>query len=102
MLEEPTCYTRECKHFMGIAGYKDWRMPTVDEAASLLESSKMNGDLYIAPDFSDKEWWTWTGDKCEDGEGSEAAWGVHFYFGRVNWVNVNDECVSVRPVRSVE
>jgi hypothetical protein len=86
----------------GYAGCKDWRMPTVDEAASLLESSKMNGDLYIAPDFSDKEWWTWTGDKCEDGEGSEAAWGVHFYFGRVNWVNVNDECVSVRPVRSVE
>ena len=102
MLEEPTCYTRECKHFMGIAGYKDWRMPTVDEAASLLESSKMNGDLYIAPDFSDKEWWTWTGDKCEDGEGSEAAWGVHFYFGRVNWVNVNDECVSVRPVRTMK
>ena len=23
MLEEPTCYTRECKHFMGIAGYKE-------------------------------------------------------------------------------
>ena len=23
MLEEPTCYTRECKHFMGITGYKE-------------------------------------------------------------------------------
>ena len=23
MLEEPACYTRECKHFMGIAGYKE-------------------------------------------------------------------------------
>jgi|ETNmetMinimDraft_13_1059891.scaffolds.fasta_scaffold429636_1 hypothetical protein len=23
MLQEPTCYTRECKHFMGIAGDKE-------------------------------------------------------------------------------
>ena len=85
----------------GYAGYNDWRLPTLEEAVSLLESSKMNGGLYIDPVFS-KKWWTWTGDKCEDGEGSEVAWGVHFYFGRVNWVNVNDECVSVRPVRTMK
>ena len=38
----------------GYAGYRDWRLPTVEEAASLLESSKKNGTLYIGPRFSDE------------------------------------------------
>ncbi len=86
----------------GYAGYRDWRMPTVEEAVSLLESSKKNGELYIDPVFSDKGWWTWTGDKCEDGEGSEAAWTVNFYFGRVGRSIIGSCRNYVRPVRSVE
>ena len=82
----------------GYAGYQDWRLPTVDEAVSLLESSTINGDLYINPVFSKKQRWIWTGDKFD---GSEAAWFVIGFSGSVSRSSVH-RSLYVRPVRSVE
>jgi len=78
-----------------IADYSDWRLPTVEEAASLLESSKRNG-LHIDPVFDDSSRWIWTSDSC----GSGYAWIVDFYYGQVRRHNINGVS-GVYLVRSI-
>ena len=86
----------------GYAGHCDWRMPTVEEAVSLLESSKKNGDLCIDPVFSKQQDNIWTGDKMDDED--SIAWYISTFYPST--VSADETCdgdrvIFVRPVRTV-
>ena len=46
----------------GYAGFHNWRLPTLEEAASLLRPTKDSGGLYIDKLFASTQKYLWTGD----------------------------------------
>lgn len=55
------------------AGYRDWRLPTAEEAASLMEKAPLDG-RYIDPVFGGGVNFIWTADRTPDGRAYVAYW----------------------------
>ncbi|MCP4349452.1 MAG: DUF1566 domain-containing protein [Desulfobacterales bacterium] len=73
------------------AGHSGWRLPTIEELASLLESSKTD-DLYIDRVFVSVQRRCWSSDKRVP----KGVWGVYFVTGEVCWrYNFSDYFVRV-------
>ena len=76
-------------------GYNNWRLPTLEEALTLMENQRLNGSLYIDPSFDNWQWCILTGDYMD----ASKSWLVAFS-GRVDWSYSNVKFNYVRPVCS--
>jgi hypothetical protein len=77
------------------AGYPDWRLPTLEEAASLMKPNENRYALYSDDLFSREQRYIWTADKYDE----TRVWVVDFFGGDFNPVPA--AAISfVRPVRS--
>ena len=80
------------------AGRSDWRLPTVDELLTLLETAPPVGNARLAPLFSDRQLIVWTGDDARPGR----AWVVNFGKATATVWDVLKTRVSwVRPVSAM-
>lgn len=77
------------------AGYNDWRLPTLEEAMSLMEPFKEANGMFIKPVFDKRQIWIWTADT----ESSEAAWRVFYSDGYCGYYD-GESTSYVRAVRS--
>jgi len=85
----------------GLAGFSDWRLPTVEELASLVESVGAHEDLFIDSRFSARQTACWTTDSTRDFVNATDTWIVNFLRGSV-YSDASGTRYFARAVRSVD
>ena len=80
------------------AGLQDWRLPTLEEAMSLMEPKKSQGDYYIDSLFDQRQIWIWTSDMER---GTTRMWVVKFNYGNCSSQDIFN-FYNVRAVRSLQ
>ena len=93
-LDEAKSYIQELNRSK-FGGFNDWRLPTLEEALSLMERDKINGDLHIHPYFDDTQVEIWTADRA----GPVFAWAVSFNLGISGRNLIGNYNAWVRAVR---
>ncbi len=85
----------------GYAGFTDWRLPTLEEAVSLLEPSAKNGNQFIDPAFDKMQSSVWTCDSniSNSSLSLDRAWSVDFNYSLVSRKEIMIERKKIRPVR---
>lgn len=77
------------------AGHSDWRLPTLEEAMSLMESEENSDNLNIDSKFDSRQKWIWTSDLYS----ASSAWVVSFGNGNCGYGDFYYGGYYVRAVR---
>ncbi len=96
---EEYVYGLNAQHF---EGFNDWRLPTLEEAMSLMENEEKTGGFYLDLMFAFIQRWIWMADEYGGSATTWAArWVVGFYGGHCAYFPVG-YTNNVRVVRAAQ